>query len=420
MPRRKALSEEEEFEAYYAAEKAPVTRSTRAIAADVLKGKVTAPVVSYTVQAMKAHETAKDEVWNRFEAWASGKRERRSIYEETSEGKYVSSYPTVQAFINRAQATGLKTLYETLGTTDKIYHFLEYKDPSRWDGDDMNRWLATRPASMKSPDLIHARKVAPQLANYGSEEGMNAPRPGSLKVTNIKRYDLLTSEINRALDHMDETGYYEASTVVRLHQVLGCREGSEKHEGELPGLLYIPWSRVNLTKGTADIFEGKVKKGILWRDCPLDLFGWNVPSRIKELKGRVFQFQIGERTVKIDSREYVLGMSYDSLLAVYRLFASTLRAVNPDATFDEVTPHTGRHLHVNLLWERGVPMELIAGDAEAGIGVFGVGWTDLSTLKKFYFTLSMRSPKVVAARRAAAESSPALAQRIMAEAGKAE
>lgn len=420
MPRHKVLSEEDEFSVYFAAVKAPVTRSTREIAAEVLKGKVTAPVVSYTVQAMRDHEIAKDEVWARFESWAAGKRERRNIYEKSAEGKFTSSYPTVQAFINRAQASGLKTMHETLKSTDKIFHFLEYKDPANWDGDDLNRWLATRPASMKSADLIHARKVAPQLANYGSEEGMNAPRPGNLKIVNYKRYDLLTSEIVKALDHLDETGFYEASTIVRLHLVLGCREGSVVHEGEEPGLLNLPWSRVNLSKKTADVYEGKVKKGILWRDCPLGLFGWNVPDRIRELKGRVTEFEIGDRTNKIDSTSKVVGMSYESLLAVYHLFAQTLRAVNPDASFDDVTPHTGRHLHVNLLWERGVPMELIAGDSEAGFGLCGVGWTDLSTLKKFYFTLSMRSPKVEAARRAAEQASPALAQRIMAEAGKAE
>ncbi|MFQ5712384.1 MAG: hypothetical protein ACE5GD_11500 [Candidatus Geothermarchaeales archaeon] len=43
-----------------------------------------------------------------------------------------------------------------------------------------------------------------------------------------------------------------------------------------------------------------------------------------------------------------------------------------------------------ILIKADVPLELVAGDPDKGIGYFGVGWSDLSTLRKYYLTLSLR------------------------------
>jgi integrase len=352
--------------------------------------------------------------------WRGNKRQRRALYSTQPDGTFTSEFPTVQAFINRSKAKRLKGLEMTLKEADKFFRFLEYKRPDNWTADDLNRYVATVGEGSKYGVLVCIRRVAPHLkSGSGSAEGLNAISPTDFKEINVKRYELYTAELNRALDHMDEIGMRLSSTIIRAHMVWGCREGSNPGRGgeDRSGLLGVKWSNVNFTAGTADIYEGKVKKGILWKGCPLDLFGWNLPERLKEIKGKTTLITIADHEYAFNSSgEFVVGLSYEGLRALYNLFESILKTLFPNSQFDDVTPHTGRHLHVNLLAERGVPLEYIAGDAEGGRAYVGVGWTDLTTLKRHYLTLSERMGLFRSIISAAREKSPALAVKMVSEA----
>ena len=53
-------------------------------------------------------------------------------------------------------------------------------------------------------------------------------------------------------------------------------------------------------------------------------------------------------------------------------------------------------IHVNLLWEAGIPLEVVAGQymrRGEGIGLMGRGWLDINTIKKHYLSLTQRSER---------------------------
>jgi hypothetical protein len=60
-------------------------------------------------------------------------------------------------------------------------------------------------------------------------------------------------------------------------------------------------------------------------------------------------------------------------------------------------PHDADKIHVNLLWEAGVPLEVTCGKyigRGEGIGLMGRGWLDINTVKKHYLSLTERSERI--------------------------
>lgn len=117
-------------------------------------------------------------------------------------------------------------------------------------------------------------------------------------------------------------------------------------------------------------------------NCPLNLFGertfemlrqyWN--ERGRPISGKIFD------------------MTYlEGLRTIYK---ETAKAINEPYGSKGITPHFARKLHASLLIDADVPLEMVAGDKP--FGIMGVGWEDLTTLKKYY--LAFRREKVREAR----------------------
>lgn len=70
--------------------------------------------------------------------------------------------------------------------------------------------------------------------------------------------------------------------------------------------------------------------------------------------------------------------------------------LEPDV-YKELTsllPHDADKIHVNLLWEAHVPLEVVAGqDLGRGeaLGLMGRVWLSVDTIRKYYLSLTQRS-----------------------------
>lgn len=425
MPRPKALSEEEEFEVYYRSRDAPEPLSTREVVRLVLNDRFSAMIVSDTLKRMDAHFAASDDTAKAYAAWKEGKRERKSLFDIGPDGKWTSPFPSVTSFMSRQ--ADKETWEKTLQYLDKFYRFTGYKAPQNWTAADVNAYKNSIPTkSVKMRFLIEVRRIEPRF-KFDSALFSETGTPGDYKELNVKRYYLDSTQIVAGLVHMEKLGMRIPAFILRTHLDLGCREGSEipKRTQKRGGLLGLKWDGVNWSNAgregrpTMDVYENKTKGGVTWKDCPLDLFGWRVYELMRKMRGTVDEFRVGKEGTlfKYDgSGDSVIGISYKGLLAVWGVYGEVLRSLYPDAKFDAVTPHTGRHLHVNLLVDRGIDSMTIAGDGKAGVGVVGVGWETLDVLHTYYMSLMLNSPMAKAQAAASIEENPQLALRRIAEA----
>jgi len=160
--------------------------------------------------------------------------------------------------------------------------------------------------------------------------------------------------------------------VFKLHLTLGCREGW-KTKG---GIWNLTWDTLYLTSSESpygypagDCYEGKTKGGTWWRGIYLQLFFPELPKELLQYRPDDYH---GRKVLES------LGFTKSSARRIYRKIEKIIgRRFNP---------HFTRHTHATLLVKAGVPMQLVAGKPESAF--FGVGWEDLSTLYKFYVSLS--------------------------------
>ena len=87
------------------------------------------------------------------------------------------------------------------------------------------------------------------------------------------------------------------------------------------------------------------------------------------------------------------------ILLLGRLLPRSIKAnLNPNL-FQELAalkPHDADKIHVNLLWEAGIPLEVVAGQyigRGEGIGLMERGWLDINTIKKHHLSLTQRSER---------------------------
>ncbi len=94
---------------------------------------------------------------------------------------------------------------------------------------------------------------------------------------------------------------------------------------------------------------------------------------------------------------------YSELIRIYKKIRVACLSVwkgktEPDVLTEMTTllPHDADRIHVNLLWEAGVPLEVVAGqDLGRGeaIGLMGRVWLSVDTIKKYYLSLTQRSER---------------------------
>jgi hypothetical protein len=299
----------------------------------------------------------------------------------------ISDYENVQNYINRAKRDGLKRYRDMIIAAEHVWSAMKYRDPAYWTADEICSHLASLSPGSQSHTLDAIRQVAPQIAIKGSRDQVQTGRFRE-KLSRRKK-DLFGAEIN--LIHKALEPYPELKTKFDLHITTGAREGQRDSTSGLTGLT---WEKFKNGFTRLDLYESKVRGGINWRDCPLDLFFMDLPERLKALwtaRGK-------------PTSDKVFLNGYKEVLNTYTQIREILKTayegkVDPSLLKEFITlrPHDADKIHVNLLWEAEIPLEVVAGQYvgnSEGIGLMGRGWLDVNVIKKHYLSLTSRSERM--------------------------
>ena len=295
-----------------------------------------------------------------------------------------SDYETVQNYIERAKRDHLKAWRKVLQSAEKCWKFLKYKDPARWTPNDVARHLDSIPTDgARSGRLDSIRQIAPQIREHVRTRRYREKIQRRKKDIFGPEYQMIRTALRKAEMH------YEL-TVIDLHVSIGAREGTNDTES---GICGIGWDRFKKSFSTMDLWESK---GNIWsRDCPVDLFFLDLPERLRDLwilrgkpqKGKIVEGGYKKGLLKI----------YDT---IRRVVAQEYRGKVDPSLLKELTdlkPHDADKIHVNMCWEAGIPIEVVAGDWLSGIegnGLCGRIWKSTDTIKKFYLTLNKKSKRM--------------------------
>jgi hypothetical protein len=292
-----------------------------------------------------------------------------------------SDYETIQNYIRRAKRDGVKTYKKSIVNARRVWTALNYRDPANWTADDVCTFLASLTTGAQSRCLDAIRQIAPHLKDE--------VKTGRFREKlNRRKKDLFGNEVNMIRKAL--SGRTELLTMFDLHITLGAREGSTNSKS---GLVGLSWESFKNSFTRVDLFESKVRGGIWWRNCPLDLFFQDLPERLKKL-----WVHRGKPT-----SERIFSNGYKGVTGMYKQIRQVLREfyegkVDPSLLKEFVTlrPHDADKVHVNLLWEAGVPLEVVGGQylgQSEGLGLMGRGWLDVNVIKKYYLSLTQRSER---------------------------
>jgi len=299
-----------------------------------------------------------------------------------------SDYETVQAYIRRAKRDKLVKWKKTLSMARHVWTYMKYKDPTRWTVDEVTDFLATKTEGSQARYLDCVRQICPQIADNRSPDYIGTGK--YREKLRLRKKDLFSSEVKMMVDALKEMGLHYHALLLRLHITLGCREGGKKANA---GFTHIQWHHFKKGFTKLDVFESKVRGGIWWRNCPVDLFWETMPEELKKLwrdRGK----PVTDRLVLKGYRE-LLKIYKEMRLAWTQHFKDKLEP----SLFKEITtlkPHDADRIHCNLLWEADVKLEVVAGQflgRGEGIGLMGRGWLDINTIKKHYLSLTQRSER---------------------------
>lgn len=369
--RKPILTTEEKFKAYYLNREAPESErlSTIEIASKEFLNRLNQSTVSRGIislaEELDPTTSAYDlSIKEEYEKWKSERREPKALYTKIvkPDGSvtFQSIYPTVQSYINAHR--GMPTEESTIRYAQKAWAFLGKKDPKNWTQDDFWRFVRSDQVTEKLQFIFACamRAVSPPLmAIDGLTRG--------LKKIEVYKVNIFLAEFKEIIANPELSDFERL--LFKLHVTLGCREGS-RGKG---GLLYLTWEKWSKAHATLDVFESKTRGGVTWLDCPLDAIDPNFPKEFEEYwvkKGRPVEGRIFE------------GLNYTTLIQIYQHIKKACKIAR-------FTPHAARKIHVNILAnDYDIPLEIVAGDPPHGL--MGVGWEDLTTLKKFYLSISLR------------------------------
>jgi hypothetical protein len=237
---------------------------------------------------------------------------------------------------------------------------------------------------MQYDSVMAIRAICPQLCDKksGLKVGRWYDKIGRHKA------DIFSNEINLIHKPLETLNYEK--TIFDLHISLGAREGKR---GENAGMCGLTWDKFKENFTRIDLYESKAKRGITWRDCPVDLLFDDLPTRLRAL-----WIERGKPTT-----EPILKGGYSELTKIYKAIRKALSdyydgKVEPGLLreFSTIRPHLADKIHVNLLWEAGVPLEVVAGEylgRGEGSGLMGRGWLTIDIIKKYYLSLTRRSER---------------------------
>src|SRR5271157_3964085 len=124
--------------------------------------------------------------------------------------------------------------------------------------------------------LDAVRQIAPQIAIRGSRDQVQTGRFRE-KIGRRKK-DLFGNEVQMIRDAL--RAYPDDLVGFDLHISVGSREGCKDPNSGLAGLR---WDNFKEDFTKVDDYESKVRGGITWRECPIDIFFADLPKRLKVL-----------------------------------------------------------------------------------------------------------------------------------------
>jgi len=307
---------------------------------------------------------------------------RKNFFNKNSE---TSDYETVQNYIERAKRDKLKNWKPIISSAKKCWKFLKYKDPARWTANDVVAYLdQVKGYGAQSNHLDAIRKVAPHIKDQVKTGRFRE------KIQRRKK-EIFGPEYQRIREALKLAEMDYELLVIDLHVSTGAREGTKDPKA---GICGISWDKFKKQFTRMDLWESKVRSGFWSRDCPVDLFFLDLPDRLRDL-----WIERG----KPQNAKLIEG-GYKGLLEVYgtirRVVAEEYRGKVEPSLFKELTdlkPHDADKIHVNLCWEAGIPLEVVAGDylgGQEGNGLCGRIWLSTDTIKKYYLALNKRSKRM--------------------------
>lgn len=298
-----------------------------------------------------------------------------------------SDYETVQIYIRRCHRDGVRAYKDQIHNSEKCWQFLKYKDPANWTAEDVHSFLQQQKEGSQSGFLDGIRMVAPQIKDPNSQHYISTGR--FREKLRLRKKDLFSGEVRDLIRALEKMGLNYHATIVKLAISLGPREGKDGKAG----ITGISWDRFKKNFTLVDDYETKVRGGIWWRDCPIDLFWPGLPQDLKKIwvdRGKPITDKL------------IMG-GYSELTRIYKEIREALAIyfkdkVDPSLFKEYITlkPHDADKIHCNLLWEAEVPLESVGGQflgRGEGVGLFGRGWLDINTIKKYYLSLTQRSER---------------------------
>lgn len=296
-----------------------------------------------------------------------------------------SDYETVQEYINHARREELKKYREVIRDGARIWKALNYKDPANWAIDEVLDFLTgyQDKAGMQYGFVVSVRALCPQLRKTLKV------RKYLDKIRRVK-VDIFSNEVNMIHACLRARGLAWEQLVFDLHVTVGAREGKRDDRS---GIVGMTWTSFKDGFKFVDDYESKVRKGITWRECPVDLFFADLPDRMKALWT--------ERGKPSDG--VIIPKGYPELTDIYARIRTALdeyyrEKAEPSLLkeFSSLRPHCADKIHVNLLWEAEVPLETVAGEylgQGEGVGLMGRGWLNTDVIKNYYLSLTRRSAR---------------------------
>ena len=295
--------------------------------------------------------------------------------EEKAKEKFID-YEFVQRWVALMKSDRIKSWHRRYNNCKRVWLILQKKNPENWTIDDIKlRVIPELRKTMKSifEYLISIRSLRPDMKLPDKKTGKVLSTKREKAKPSFHWKPIYERIVERGVEDFFKLGNNSdrEELLKRMHVTLGSREGRKG----VGGILNAEWGRISWSKKTIDIFESKTGGGFYWLDCPLDLFGDTTYTMLRQYwldrgkpkQGKIFDWCNGEL-----------------LSDIYKRTAKALG--EPYGIGKGIVPHFARKLHACLLIERGVPLEMVAGDAPHGL--FGVGWEDLSTLKKYYLAFT--------------------------------
>ncbi len=300
-----------------------------------------------------------------------------------------SDYETIQRYIRRARRDQLRNYPQRITTAKRCWKALGFKDPQNWTVDEVLEFINTLPHAMQSNMVDAIRQVAPQFKDRDSP---NYLATGRFREQIRRRKKAIFGEgVKLIHECLEACSLDYEKTINDLHITLGAREGSVGDQRS--GMCGLTWDRFKNGFTRVDLFESKVRGGIWSNDCPVDLFFLDLPARLRKLwkkRGR-------------PTKDKLIIDGYKGLTAIYQRINKALKdyyqgKLEPHILKELSTlkPHDSDKIHCNLLWEAGVPIEIVAGEYMGqgqGVGLMGRIWLDVNTIKKHYLTLTARSER---------------------------